>query len=200
MRTIIYSERQRRLHIFLRNMVQSKSVYLWNIKRPKTDSAVLDSLTGIYNRFGINLYLQELHPQVGIDYAIILLNLDNFKKIQHEFGLNYADTALIQVATILCKNLRDTDIVGRYGQHEFVIILSNTNLEKAKRVTQRLAKLIQAKAITLKTQSILLQASCGVSSSAPQALSNQVLEQADQALCMAKSYGFNQIQERNAEL
>lgn len=200
MRTIIYSERQRRLHIFLRNMVQSKSVYLWNIKRPKTDSAVLDSLTGIYNRFGINLYLQELHPQVGIDYAIILLNLDNFKKIQHEFGLNYADTALIQVASILCKNLRDTDIVGRYGQHEFVIILSNTNLEKAKRVTQRLAKLIQAKAITLKTQSILLQASCGVSSSAPQALSNQVLEQADQALCMAKSYGFNQIQERNAEL
>ena len=200
MRTIIYSERQRRLHIFLRNMIQSKSVYLWNIKRPKTDSAVLDSLTGIYNRFGINLYLQELHPQVGIDYAIILLNLDNFKKIQHEFGLNYADTALIQVASILCKNLRDTDIVGRYGQHEFVIILSNTNLEKAKRVTQRLAKLIQAKAITLKTQSILLQASCGVSSSAPQALSNQVLEQADQALCMAKSYGFNQIQERNAEL
>ena len=200
MRTIIYSERQRRLHIFLRNMIQSKSVYLWNIKRPKTDSAVLDSLTGIYNRFGINLYLQELHPQVGVDYAIILLNLDNFKKIQHEFGLNYADTALIQVASILCKNLRDTDIVGRYGQHEFVIILSNTNLEKAKRVTQRLAKLIQAKAITLKTQSILLQASCGVSSSAPQALSNQVLEQADQALCMAKSYGFNQIQERNAEL
>ena len=200
MRTIIYSERQRRLHIFLRNMVQSKSVYLWNIKRPKTDSAVLDSLTGIYNRFGINLYLQELHPQVGVDYAIILLNLDNFKKIQHEFGLNYADTALIQVASILCKNLRDTDIVGRYGEHEFIIILSNTNLEKAKRVTQRLAKLIQAKAITLKTQSILLQASCGVSSSAPQALSNQVLEQADQALCMAKSYGFNQIQERNAEL
>ena len=181
-------------------MVQSKSVYLWNIKRPKTDSAVLDSLTGIYNRFGINLYLQELHPQVGIDYAIILLNLDNFKKIQHEFGLNYADTALIQVATILCKNLRDTDIVGRYGEHEFIIILSNTNLEKAKRVTQRLAKLIQAKAITLKTQSILLQASCGVSSSTPQAPSNQVLEQADQALCMAKSYGFNQIQERNAEL
>lgn len=200
MRTIIYSERQRRLHIFLRNMIQSKSVYLWNIKRPKTDSAVLDSLTGIYNRFGINLYLQELHPQVGVDYAIILLNLDNFKKIQHEFGLNYADTALIQVASILCKNLRDTDIVGRYGEHEFIIILSNTNLEKAKRVTQRLAKLIQAKAITLKTQSILLQASCGVSSSAPQALSNQVLEQADQALCMAKSYGFNQIQERNAEL
>lgn len=200
MRTIIYSERQRRLHIFLRNMIQSKSVYLWNIKRPKTDSAVLDSLTGIYNRFGINLYLQELHPQVGIDYAIILLNLDNFKKIQHEFGLNYADTALIQVATILCKNLRDTDIVGRYGEHEFIIILSNTNLEKAKRVTQRLAKLIQAKAITLKTQSILLQASCGVSSSTPQAPSNQVLEQADQALCMAKSYGFNQIQERNAEL
>ena len=200
MRTIIYSERQRRLHIFLRNMIQSKSVYLWNIKRPKTDSAVLDSLTGIYNRFGINLYLQELHPQVGIDYAIILLNLDNFKKIQHEFGLNYADTALIQVATILCKNLRDTDIVGRYGEHEFIIILSNTNLEKAKRVTQRLAKLIQAKAITLKTQSILLQASCGVSSSTPQAPSNQVLEQADQALCMAKSYGFNQIQERHAEL
>lgn len=200
MRTIIYSERQRRLHIFLRNMIQSKSVYLWNIKRPKTDSAVLDSLTGIYNRFGINLYLQELHPQVGVDYAIILLNLDNFKKIQHEFGLNYADTALIQVATILCKNLRDTDIVGRYGEHEFIIILSNTNLEKAKRVTQRLAKLIQAKAITLKTQSILLQASCGVSSSTPQAPSNQVLEQADQALCMAKSYGFNQIQERNAEL
>lgn len=198
MRTTIYSEKRRCLHSFLRHIIKNKLAYSWVIKRPNIDSGTIDLLTGIYNRFGINLYLKELHPQVGVDYAIILLNLDNFKKIQHEFGLNYADTALTKVATLLCKHVRDTDIVGRYGEHEFIIILSNTNLEKAKRITQRLAKLIQAKAIILKTQSILLQASCGVSSSVPQALSNQVLEQADQALYIAKSYGFNQIQERNA--
>ncbi|OTG85033.1 diguanylate cyclase domain-containing protein [Acinetobacter sp. ANC 4648] len=200
MRNTIYSERHRCLHSFLRNVIKNKFVNPWISKYQNINPIAIDPLTGIYNQFGINSYLKELHPQVGVDYAIILLNVDNFKKIQQEFGLQHADTALISITTILSNHLRDTDLIGRYGEHEFIIILSNTNLEKAKHVTQRLANLIQSKAIKIQTRSVLLQASCGISISAPETLSNQVLEQADQALLIAKSHGFNQIRDRNAVL
>ncbi|OTG64248.1 GGDEF domain-containing protein [Acinetobacter silvestris] len=193
----INSERHHRLHVFFKNVIKNKFINPWISKYQNINPVAIDPLTGIYNQFGINSYLKELHPQVGVDYAIILLNVDNFKQIQQEFGLKYADTALLSIATILSQHLHDTDLIGRYSEHEFIMILSNTNLEQAKHVTQNLARLIQTKTIKVQTKSILLQASCGISISTPEALSNQVLQQADQALFVAKSHGCNQIRDQN---
>ena len=198
MRNKIYSERRRKLHTFFKNVIKNSFVSEWINNSQNTEITVTDPLTGLYNQFGINSYLKELHPQVGINYAIVLLNVDNYKEIQSTFGIKSAEKALISTATILSNNLRETDLVGRYGEHEFILILSDISLEQANKVAHRVAERIQEKALNVKTQSVLLQASCGVSVSKEDALSDKILQQADQALFAAKSDGYNQIRDHSA--
>ena len=161
------------------------------------DDTITDPLTGLYNQFGINSYLKELHPQIGISYAIVLLNVDNYKDIQAQYGIKAAEVALISTASIISDSLRETDLIGRYGEHEFILILSNINLEYAHSVARRIAENVQSKLLKVKTQSILLQASCGISVSEQDAYSDAILQQADQALFAAKSNGINQIRDHS---
>lgn len=193
MRNKIYSDRRRKLHTFLKNVVQNSFLNRWINNGQTEDNTVTDSLTGLYNQFGINSYLKELHPQIGISYAIVLLNVDNYKDIQAQYGIKAAEAALISTASIISNNLRETDLIGRYSEHEFILILSDITLEYANSVARRIAANVQGKSLKVKTQSILLQASCGISVSEKDAYSDAILQQADQALFAAKSKGFNQI-------
>lgn len=164
MRNKIYSERRRKLHTFFKNVIKNSFINGWiNNNQTMADDTITDPLTGLYNQFGINSYLKELHPQIGISYAIVLLNVDNYKDIQAQYGIKAAEVALISTASIISDNLRETDLIGRYGEHEFILILSNITLEYANSVARRIAENVQSKLLKVKTQSILLQASCGIS-------------------------------------
>lgn len=79
MRNKIYSERRRRVHAFLKNVLKHTFLGQWFYTKPIIHSLEIDPLTGIYNQFAINTYLKELHPHFGTSYAITLLNLNNFK-------------------------------------------------------------------------------------------------------------------------
>ena len=196
MRNKIYSESHRKLYTFIKNVINNSFVKKWiNKNQAVVDDAITDPLTGLYNQFGINSYLKELHPQIGINYAIVLLNVDNYKDIHAQYGIKAAEAALVSTADIISNNLRETDLVGRYGEHEFIVILSNIKLEYAHSVARRIAKNVQGKSLKVKTQSILLQASCGISVSEQDTYSDAILQQADQALFAAKSNGFNQIRD-----
>lgn len=194
MRNKIYSERRRKLHTFLKNVIKNSFLNGWiNNNQTLADDAITDPLTGLYNQFGINSYLKELHPQIGINYAIVLLNVDNYKDIQTEYGIKAAEAALVSTSNIISNNLRETDLIGRYGEHEFILIISDITLEYANNVARRIAANVQGKSLKVKTQSILLQASCGISVSEQDAYSDAILQQADLALFAAKSNGINQI-------
>ena len=198
MRNKIYSERRRKLHTFFKNVIKNSFINGWiNNNQTMADDTITDPLTGLYNQFGINSYLKELHPQIGISYAIVLLNVDNYKDIHAQYGIKAAEVALISTASIISDNLRETDLIGRYGEHEFILILSNITLEYANSVARRIAENVQSKLLKVKTQSILLQASCGISVSEQDAYSDAILQQADQALFAAKSNGFNQIRDHS---
>ena len=198
MRNKIYSERRRKLHTFFKNVIKKSFINKWiNNSQTMADDTITDPLTGLYNQFGINSYLKELHPQIGISYAIVLLNVDNYKDIQAQYGIKAAEVALISTASIISDNLRETDLIGRYGEHEFILILSNITLEYANSVARRIAENVQSKLLKVKTQSILLQASCGISVSEQDAYSDAILQQADQALFAAKSNGINQIRDHS---
>ena len=198
MRNKIYSERRRKLHTFFKNVIKKSFINEWiNNSQTMADDTITDPLTGLYNQFGINSYLKELHPQIGISYAIVLLNVDNYKDIQAQYGIKAAEVALISTASIISDNLRETDLIGRYGEHEFILILSNITLEYANSVARRIAENVQSKLLKVKTQSILLQASCGISVSEQDAYSDAILQQADQALFAAKSNGINQIRDHS---
>ena len=198
MRNKIYSERRRKLHTFFKNVIKNSFINGWiNNNQTMADDTITDPLTGLYNQFGINSYLKELHPQIGISYAIVLLNVDNYKDIQAQYGIKAAEVALISTASIISDNLRETDLIGRYGEHEFILILSNITLEYANSVARRIAENVQSKLLKVKTQSILIQASCGISVSEQDAYSDAILQQADQALFAAKSNGINQIRDHS---
>ena len=100
---------------------------------------------------------------------------------------------MASTSNIISNNLRETDLIGRYGEHEFILILSDITLEYANNVARRIAANVQGKSLKIKTQSILLQASCGISVSEQDAYSDAILQQADLALFAAKSNGINQI-------
>ena len=172
--------------------------YQWSKKSHSIDASNVDPLTGLYNPFGINTFLKELHPQAGLNYAIILLNIDNFEKIQHNFGTKAAERSLIKTARILTNNVRDTDLIGRYGEHEFILILSEIDLDRANEVAQRCLQLIQNNPIQFNALSITLQASCGVSASKADVVSDKILQYADRALFLAKTSGFNQLRDERA--
>lgn len=198
MRKVIYSERRRRLHAFFKNLYKKSFITQWLNKSRVVDSSDIDPLTGLYNQFGINTFIKELHPHAGFNYAIVLLNIDNFEKIQHTFGLQAAERALKKTAEVLSSHVRDTDLIGRYGDHEFILILSSITLDNANAVAERCLKLIQNSPIRHNAQTITLQASCGVSASKGNELSDQVLQYADRALYLAKSSGFNQLRDERA--
>lgn len=198
MRKVIYSERRRRIHVFFKNLYKKSMFYQWSEKSHGIDASNVDPLTGLYNPFGINTFLKELHPQAGLNYAIILLNIDNFEKIQHNFGTKAAERSLIKTARILTNNVRDTDLIGRYGEHEFILILSEIDLDKANEVAQRCLQLIQNNPIQFNALSITLQASCGVSASKADVVSDKILQYADRALFLAKTSGFNQLRDERA--
>lgn len=198
MRNKIYSERRRRVHSFLKSTLKDTFLGQWFYTKPRMSSIETDPLTGIYNQFGINTYLKELHPHTGTSYAIVLLNLDNFKDIQHSYGLKAAERVLVKASSILTNNIRDTDLVGKYGEHEFILILCDIDLDNANQVAQRCLDLIQSYEFRVDLASITLQASCGVSVSQTDLVSDKVLQHADQALFLAKASGLNQLRDQRA--
>ena len=198
MRRKIYSERRRRIHAFFKRLLKKSIVFQWFTKNRKILPAHVDPLTGLYNPFGINTYLKELQPEHGSHYAIVLLNLDNFKDIQMTHGVKAADLALIKTASILTENIRDTDLIGKYGEHEFIMILSDIDLDNANGVAKRCLDLLQNTPIQINAKSIKLHASCGVSASQQDVLSDRVLQYADRALFLAKACGINQLRDERA--
>ena len=196
----IYSERRRKIQGIFNRLLKNSKIYQWLTKSQHTTAKHADPLTGIYNQFEINTYLKELQPLAGASYAIVLLNLDNFKDIQASFGIKAAEKALIKTASILTQNIRDTDLIGKYGDHEFIIILSNINLDHANGVARRCLNLIQKNPLRFAGKTIPLNASCGVSASHENVVSDHVLQYADRALFLAKSSGMNQLRDERAIL
>mgnify|MGYP003413863623 FL=1 len=197
MRKIIYSERRRKIHVFFRNIFKKIGLYPW-FNPQKMNALEIDPLTGIYNQFGINTYLTALRPCPKQNYAIVLLNLDNFTEIQHSLGLKAAEKALVKTARLLTQNIRDTDLVGKYGEHEFILILCNIELDDANDVARRCLNVIQNTPVRYNAQKIALDVSCGVSVSDENTVSDKILQYADRALYLAKASGSNQLRDQRA--
>ena len=99
MRKVIYSERRRRIHAFFKNLYKKSMFYQWSKKSHGIDASNVDPLTGLYNPFGINTFLKELHPQAGLNYAIILLNIDSVHDKFHR-TLILSGICLLKIARI----------------------------------------------------------------------------------------------------
>lgn len=108
--------------------------------------AAFDTLTGLYNRQAILGKLSELVSLANCqrdDFSLILLDIDHFKNVNELHGQLTGDQVLVKIAALIRNSTRNTDIPGRYGGEEFIIILPRTNLSSAWVVAERLRSIIE---------------------------------------------------------
>ena len=153
-----------------------------------------DPLTNALNRRSINQSLDELHHDKICPYAIVLLDLDHFKNINDQFGHHTGDTVLIAVSQKLGLHLRESDVVGRFGGEEFILILKQSSALKARQIAERCRAAIEDLVIQNEDgRAIRITASFGIALATDKLKPQQLLDQADKALYAAKASERNQI-------
>lgn len=172
---------------------------LSDTNRELEQQTLTDALTGIRNRKHFDKkYIAEVRRsrREQTELAIVMLDIDNFKKINDAHGHIVGDEVIKFVASALKQSLkRTTDDACRYGGEEFALILPNTDLKGATLVAERLREMIESEVIEFEDVQVKVTISAGVCSSVMLANEdeNALLEQADKALYEAKRAGRNQV-------
>jgi diguanylate cyclase (GGDEF)-like protein/PAS domain S-box-containing protein len=162
--------------------------------------ATTDSLTNIWNRRHFRyLAKRELDrtKRYGGELALMMIDLDHFKRINDTYGHAVGDEALKTVAAIGRATLRRIDMFARYGGEEFVIALPETSLEQALQVAERLRLTLNETPITTETEAkpLYMTVSIGLTVTGPGSADlNTLLKQADEALYRAKDNGRNRVE------
>jgi len=152
--------------------------------------ATIDSLTGVHNRRSIlnaALQLQRSSAYAG-SLSMLMIDIDHFKSINDRFGHMTGDQALRQVAALLRGHVRATDIVGRYGGEEFLVLMPDTGQDGARRVAEKLCHTVASKVVA----PVPLTISIGIATtSETDATLDRTFARADAALYQAKADGRN---------
>lgn len=156
--------------------------------------SITDPLTKISNR----LHLEDVFKDEVLRakryqtvFSVIIMDVDLFKNVNDTYGHDVGDQVLISIANILRENIRNIDVVGRWGGEEFLIICPETKLEHAKLLARKLRdKIARTKFKHVDSQTC----SFGVSSHKDSnETSNEVVKRADDALYEAKNSGRNSV-------
>ena len=155
----------------------------------------LDGLTGIFNRRFFELrIMQEIERarRSGTGMAIIMADIDQFKRLNDEFGHLLGDEVLRQVSSIFHQQLRKIDVVCRYGGEEFALLLTQTNAQHAMGVAEKLRKLVESWQFPGVPRAVTLSA--GVAAFPDHGSGREeLIRAADTGLYAAKQAGRNRV-------
>ncbi len=174
-----------------RHAVRNLQLSSQNIRLSET--ALKDKLTGVYNRAMFERYIySELAKadSLGYDMSLIIFDLDHFKRVNDTYGHDTGDEVLVNTAMVTQKALRKSDLLIRWGGEEFLIILSNSNLNSAARIAEEIRKEIsnfnheKAGQVTI---------SLGVAERLEFEFWESWFKRADKALYQAKKSGRNRL-------
>ncbi len=161
------------------------------------DRAIRDELTGVLNRRGFlqiaNIELSRAH-RYNRPVGMILLDMDHLKHINDTYGHVAGDQALQKISNYCQLNLRENDVLSRWGGDEFVIMLPESNQEATLHVANRLQQSIAENPLRFADQEIMLSISAGVAFSDEKIRTlDELFRTADKALYQAKESGRNRI-------
>lgn len=160
--------------------------------------ATTDALTGAHNRrFFFEFAERELRRNARLKRpaAILLLDIDHFKRINDTYGHAAGDDMLRGLVRIVERELRDYDILGRLGGEEFSVLLSDTSLETAMEVGHRLRSAVANQRISTVAGPLKMTISIGVAAVQEGAITvDGALSCADRAMYRAKSLGRNRVE------
>jgi diguanylate cyclase (GGDEF)-like protein len=159
----------------------------------------IDSLTGVYNRqfFDRQMPVEiERAMRSGASLSMLVLDIDDFKRVNDELGHKKGDEALVAVAEIVRRNLRKVDLAFRYGGEEIVILLPGTPEFEAVHTAERLRRVIQQyrgfRDHRGSTREITVSVGVAVYPDTAKT-SDELFVQADEAMYRAKQRGKNQV-------
>ncbi|MFO1226436.1 GGDEF domain-containing protein [Roseateles sp.] len=156
-----------------------------------------DVLTGALNRRAFEAALVRAHHDARRDepYALVMLDMDHFKRLNDNLGHAAGDAALRLMVQAVSPCLREVDRLGRLGGEEFAVLLPRTSLAGAALVADRMRTLLAERAFDWKGQAWPLSASFGIAAVEPgDANAEAVLARADAGLYLAKAQGRNIVQ------
>ncbi|TNF33302.1 MAG: diguanylate cyclase [Gammaproteobacteria bacterium] len=156
--------------------------------------SVTDKLTQVYNRVRLDEILEQqkhLFQRYQQVFSIVMIDVDFFKKINDQYGHQAGDRVLIEFASLIKNNIRVTDIIGRWGGEEFLMICPGTDMTSAYNLAEKLRRLVEQHAFSVQDG---LTASFGVADYYNADMSIETLiARADKALYQAKTGDRNRV-------
>src|SRR5256885_897012 len=158
--------------------------------------AAVDALTGLASfrvlRDRLANEVARCHRS-GEHFAVLFLDLDNFKQVNDRFGHEAGNAVLRETARRCNAHIRSTDVAGRYGGDEFVVVLVGTGEEGARGVAEKMRAAVEEAGVGMGYPAGVVTASIGVAEYGPDKKDEDVLVAADRALYRAKAAGRNQV-------
>lgn len=166
------------------------------------DQATRDPLTGIYNRRQLEeLMLNELNRanRYGLTFTVLMIDADHFKNVNDTYGHQAGDLVLKMITNTCSELLRESDIIGRFGGEEFIIVLPETGMENALIVADRIREKIANNSVFYEdenghTSEICITVSIGIAESNDITDIELLIKDVDEALYEAKENGRNRIE------
>lgn len=181
---------------FFTNRLSNKSA---ECRKRIEELAITDDLTGLFNRrYILSRFREEFErsKRLGKDLCCLLIDIDNFKRLNDEFGHLFGDEVLKEVAVTIRSSMRSYDFVGRYGGEEFLIILPDTDFNETIHYAERIRLLVKERLAgsVLNTVKIPVTISLGIASMHERDSSvESIIKRADEGLYKAKQTGKDRI-------
>jgi diguanylate cyclase (GGDEF)-like protein len=159
----------------------------------------IDKLTGLYNRAYFDDQIEreiERANRSNTSVALLMADLDHFKRINDSFGHQAGDFALAHVASLIRANIRQIDVAARYGGEEFAVLLPSTRLRQGLTVADQIRRAVMSKELKKKSTGEVLgrvTISIGVATLGEEDNGHSLFDRADACLYAAKRAGRNRV-------
>ncbi|WP_457560294.1 GGDEF domain-containing protein [Caminibacter sp.] len=164
------------------------------------ENAIYDPLTGCYNKREIieflNKFLNSYVRYKSSPFSVLMFDIDHFKKINDTYGHLAGDFVLRELAKLVKSLMRKSDLCGRFGGEEFIIILPETKLVGAMRFANRLRETVEKYDFIFNKIKIPVTISIGITSASINDSVESLLSRVDEALYEAKKKGRNRVEYR----
>ncbi len=156
----------------------------------------IDPLTKLYNRKALEIDGRELlkySDERDLNIAALMIDADDFKRINDQFGHVAGDKVLILLAKLFKSSIREYDRAYRYGGEEFLILFNRANKEEAAKVAERILKAVRNNKLIYKNQVIRITLSMGLTAHQKGDTLESLIERADAAVYQAKQEGKDRL-------
>lgn len=156
--------------------------------------ALLDPLTGVMKKFGLEMNLRSVFGvmhRYGWSYGIFFVDLDDFKKINDQYGRDIGNNVLKMVAKTLSNSVRAVDVVGRWGGEEFVVIAMNVSEDHLYSIANKIRALIEQSGYSVGSDIIRVTASICATMVQPNDTVSTLLKRIDRLMEHGKVTGRN---------